>query len=112
MVDVVVRHKGEALKKIRIGEVPVSLLARTKRLESMIVELPPGKSIPKVYSHEGEEVRIVLEGRVEVEVEGEKYVLEAGDVMWHRSELSHVIRNPGKTRAVYFSVNLPPSLTW
>lgn len=112
MEEVIVRRKGESLKKINLGEVPVSLLTRTNLLESMIVELPPGKGIPRVYSHEGEEVRIVLEGKVEVEVEGKKYVLEKGDVMWHKSELTHVIRNPGRRKAVYFSVNLPPSLTW
>jgi quercetin dioxygenase-like cupin family protein len=110
--NVIVQRKGDSLKEIRIGNVPVRLLTRTEGLESMIVELPPGEGIPRVYSHPGEELRIVLKGRVEVEVEGEKYLLEEGDVMWHKSELKHVIKNPGKTRAVYFSVNLPPSLSW
>lgn len=109
---VVVRREGESLKEIRIGKVPVRLLTRTEGMESMIVELPPGESIPRVYSHPGEEVRIVLEGRVEVEIEGESYLLEKGDVMWHKSEFKHVIRNPDTVKAVYFSVNLPPSLSW
>ncbi len=110
--QVIVQRKGECVKEISLGKVPVRLLTRTEGLESMIVEMPPGEEIPRVYSHPGEEIRIVLKGTVEVEVEGEKYVLNEGDVMWHKSELKHVIRNPGKTKAVYFSVNLPPSLSW
>ncbi|MBI4344863.1 MAG: cupin domain-containing protein [Euryarchaeota archaeon] len=111
-MDVVVRRRGESLKSIVLGGVPIHLLVRSEGLESMIVEMPPGAGIPKVYSHEGEEVRIVLEGELEVEVSGERYLLKEGDTMWFRSEQPHAIRNPGTRKAVYFSVNIPPSLSW
>ncbi len=112
MEDVILRRKGESEKSIKLGNVPVHLLAKGEMLEGMIVELPPGEGIPKVYSHEGEEIRIVLEGEIEVEVSGKKYRLTEGDSLWFKSKLPHVIRNPSKKRAAYFSANVPPSLTW
>jgi quercetin dioxygenase-like cupin family protein len=112
MEDVIVRRKGESQKSIKMGGIPVHLLARTEKLEGMIVEMPPQTEIPKLYSHEGEEIRIVLEGEIEVELEGEKYLLKEGDVMWHKSHRPHRIRNPTNNKSVYFSVNLPPSLEW
>jgi len=33
----------------------------------------------EMYSHEGEECRLVLEGRLEVTCEDKTYILEAGD---------------------------------
>jgi quercetin dioxygenase-like cupin family protein len=110
--DVVVRRKGEAQKKIEIGGIPISLLVKSEEMEAMVVEIPPQLEIPQVYSHPGEEIRIVLEGVIEVEVEGERVLLKEGDTMWFHSEKSHSIRNPGTERAIYFSVNLPPSLRW
>lgn len=112
MADVILRRAGESEKSIKLGEVPVHLLAKGDMLEGMIVELPPNKGIPKVYSHDGEEIRIILEGEVEVEVGGKKYVLAKGDSMWFKSKLPHVIRNPSNKKAAYFSANVPPSLTW
>lgn len=106
------KKKGENVESIKLGEVPVHLLAKGDDLEGMIVELPPGEEIPTSYSHEGEEIRIVLEGEIEVEVEGEKYRLTEGDSMWFKSQLTHKVRNPSDKKAVYFNVNAPPSLTW
>ncbi len=112
MEDVVVVRKGESKKTINLGAGPIRLLAKSEKLEGMTVEIEPGKGIPKIYSHEGEEIRIVLGGEIEVEVSGKKYLLKEGDVMWQKSKQPHKIRNPGKKRAVYFSVDIPPSLEW
>ena len=112
MQDVIIRRSGESQKSINIGGNPAHLLVKTETLEGMLVEMDPGKGIPKVYSHEGEEIRIVLEGEIEVEVAGKKYHLKKGDTMWFKSIQPHVIRNPGKGKAVYFAVNVPPTLIW
>jgi quercetin dioxygenase-like cupin family protein len=110
MEDVIVRRNGESQKSIALDEVTVNLLTSAEYLESMTVEMPPGSEIPEEYEHEGEEVRIVLEGEIEVKVAGETYNLKEGDVMWHKSSASHKIKNPSDKRAIYFSVNLPPSI--
>lgn len=110
MTDVIVRRKGESQKSVALGDISVNLLTSTEFLESMTVEMPPGSETPETYSHEGEEVRIVLVGEIEVEVSGEKYILKEGDVMWHKSSAPHRIKNPSEKKAFYFCVNLPPSI--
>jgi len=54
----------------------------TKTLILGIVEVDPGKHTP-LHRHNCEEVYYILEGRGEVEVEGERYPVEAG---WMRGE--------------------------
>ena len=105
-------RRGEGEKEINPGSGAIRLLVRSSKLEGMVVELEPRAEIPKVYSHPGEELRIVLQGEIEVEVEGERFLLREGDFMWFDSSLKHRIRNPGEQKAVYFSVNSPPSLKW
>lgn len=112
MSDVIIRKKGESEKSISIGNVSTSLLASSGALEGLTVKIPPNSEIPKLYSHGGEEIRFMLEGEIEVEVAGDKYILKEGDVMWHESTVPHRIRNPTDKRAVYFLVNVPPSIKW
>lgn len=112
MEGVIIRRKGEGEKKIDLGSGPISLLHRSESLESMLVEMEPNSKIGKTYSHAGEEIRIVLRGEVEVEIEGERFELKEGDFMWFKSELNHRIRNKKNEKAVYFCTNLPPNLEW
>lgn len=110
MTDVIISRKGEKQKSISVGDVSVNLHTSAEYLESITVEMPPKSEIPEEYEHEGEEVRVVLEGEIEVDVAGEKHLLKEGDVMWHKSSAPHKIKNPTDKKAVYFSVNLPPSI--
>jgi quercetin dioxygenase-like cupin family protein len=106
MEDVIVRRKGESQKSIALDDVTVELLTSAEYLESMTVVMPPGSEIPEEYEHEGEEVKIVLEGEIEVNVSGVAHTLREGDVMWHKSSAPHKVKNPSDKKAVYFSVNL------
>ncbi len=112
MSDVIIRKKGESEKSISLGDVSTRLLASSGALEGLTVEIPPKSEIPKLYSHGGEEIRFMLKGEIEVEVEGDKYILKEGDMMWHESTAPHRIRNPTDKSAVYFLVNVPPSIKW
>lgn len=105
-------RQGEGEKEINPGSGPIRLLVRSDVLEGMVVEIEPGAEIPRVYSHRGEELRMVLQGEIEVEVEGECYLLREGDFMWFDSSMKHRIRNPSDKKAVYFSVNSPPAMEW
>ncbi len=76
MTDVIIRRRGESQKSTTLGDVPVNILTSTESLESMTVEMPPKSEIPKLYSHEGEEIRIVLEGEIEIELSEKSYPSE------------------------------------
>jgi quercetin dioxygenase-like cupin family protein len=106
MEDVIIRRRGETREAIKLDKVEVNLLTSAEYLESMAVEMPPGSEIPEEYEHEGEEVKLVLEGEIELDVSGETYNLKEGDVMWHKSSARHKVKNPSDKKAVYFSVNL------
>ncbi len=110
MEDVIITRKGESKKSIEVGEITVNKLTSAEYLESMTVEMPPGSETPDDYEHEGEEVKIVLEGEIEVEIGGETHNLKKGDVMWYKSSAPHKVKNPSDEKAIYFSVNLPPSI--
>ncbi len=66
------------------------------RVESYMVTLETGGSSgPHGMLHTGAEFVFCLRGRLEYEVEGEHYLLEAGDSLIFAAQLQHRWRNPG-----------------
>ena len=66
----------------------------------------PG-STTKRFTHDGEEWHFVLEGQLDVEVDGKVFHLKEGDCVWHRSDRPHRWRNHGTEPAVMLSVASP-----
>jgi quercetin dioxygenase-like cupin family protein len=89
----------------------LEVLARSENMEGILVTIEPGADWGQVYSHRGEEIRYILEGQLEVDIGGEKTLLGKGDCLWHDSQIPHTLRNPGKEKAVYFVVIMPPSFS-
>jgi quercetin dioxygenase-like cupin family protein len=112
MEDVIVRRKGESEKSIALDEVTVNLLTSAEYLESMTVEMPPESEIPREYEHEGEEVRIVLEGEIEIDVAGVAHVLKEGDVMWHKSSVPHKIKKSLRQKSCLFLSKSSPLINF
>jgi len=59
--------------------------------------------------HSGEEVGYVLEGEIELTVDGRRYRAKKGDSFHFRSELPHGYRNVGATPARIIWINTPPT---
>jgi uncharacterized cupin superfamily protein len=78
-------------------------------LEGNLHILAPGGGSEGVLMHEGEEVGYVLEGELELKVEGVLYILKSGDSFVYRSELPHSYRNSGKTLTKVLWVSTPPT---
>ncbi|MCB5362405.1 cupin domain-containing protein [Pusillimonas sp. CC-YST705] len=78
-------------------------------LQGHIHIVQPGGYNDGTLEHEGEEVGYVLEGTLEIVVNGKKYLVEAGDSFFFHSDLPHSYRNPGDcvTRIVW--INTPPT---
>lgn len=71
---------------------------------------PPGADTgPELLSHKGEEAGIVVEGEVEVTVDGIAEVLRAGDGYLFDSRLPHRFRNRGTSVCIVVSACTPPS---
>ena len=71
---------------------------------------PPGSDTgPDMLTHDGEEAGVVIEGIIEVTVDGNVRVLNPGDGYLFESRLPHRFRNIGQTRCVIVSACTPPS---
>jgi transcriptional regulator with XRE-family HTH domain len=78
-------------------------------LEGIINIIQPGGGSDTELQHDGEELGYVLEGVLELKVEGEVYRLGPGDSFCFRSEMRHSYRNPGSSVARILWVNTPPT---
>ena len=118
---------GEAAAVVtRAGERPTLLTDQVRtgrgvRLESLIPlgeagllqgnihVIEPGGASDQALQHAGEEMGYIIEGELELTVDGVSYRASAGDSFFFRSDLPHSYRNPGarETRIVW--INTPPT---
>jgi len=61
------------------------------------------------YLHEGEEIHLVLSGKIDYHVGDEVYRLNEGDTLWHPSDVTHYAENVGDEKASYVTVSSPPT---
>lgn len=69
-------------------------------ISAFLLEFPVGGERDVVLlSHPGEEILYLLEGRIEFQIDSERFTLEAGDSVHFNCELPHMGRNIGKLPA-------------
>ncbi len=81
----------------------------SRKLQSMIYQVPPGAGNAEPVHHLGEEVGYMLEGMIELTVDRRTFLLETGDSFTYASDLEHSFRNPGQVTARILWVNTPPT---
>ena len=79
-------------------------------LQCSIFHLEAGVSSPGEQRHAGEETGYLLDGHVELLIDGRPHRLSPGDAFAFHSDQPHSFRNVGQTRASIFWVNTPPML--
>ena len=81
-----------------------------RALEVLRCVFPPGaKSGSEPYAHQGEEAGFVLNGQLDMWIDGEYVRLNQGDSFAFPSDIPHRYENPGRTEAVVIWVITPPS---
>jgi transcriptional regulator with XRE-family HTH domain len=82
---------------------------RKKHAEFLLGVYKRGTSTEKMWTHEGEECGLVLEGTLEVTVQENKFVLNQGDSIFIDSTKPHMLRNihRGTTKVIW--VDSPPT---
>ncbi|GGB42414.1 cupin domain-containing protein [Virgibacillus dakarensis] len=78
-----------------------------RKIEPMMVTIPPNKQFTEKYSHPGEEFYYVLKGIVIFKIEEKEYVLNVGDSIHFPSEKVHEWKNPTNEESVLISVLTP-----
>ena len=104
-------YKAHELLDISDGAVTMKLVgkAHSSRAIAFLNEVyPPGADTgDEMLTHEGEETGILLEGRLELVVGYETFVLEAGDSYYFESTRPHRFRNPFDEPARLISAATP-----
>ena len=95
------------------GGVNFQLLSRGMDFpcEFILNHWPPGSSTGGMqYTHEGEECGYLIEGELDIEIEGEVVHMKPGDTITLPSTVPHRVSNPGKQKAVAVWVNSKPMI--
>lgn len=80
-----------------------------RMLQANIHIVPVGGGSEGILEHDGEEMGFVLDGTLELTVNGKLYLLHEGDSFVFRSEYSHGYTNSGPKTARVLWVNTPPT---
>jgi len=101
----------EDRKRIEFGETGMSKelvtpFDHSPRLDIYVITIEPGGSTGDApFVHQGEEAGLVLEGGIELVVDGQKAILGEGDSFRFSSSSPHQYRNAGVRRAKAIWIN-------
>lgn len=110
--DVVLQEKDRIVINFREGEAKIQMLVRDvqdKRMQPFFTTIEPGGGSGGFYSHLGEEFGIVLNGTLEIEINGHTHRLKKNESFYFLSRNPHSWRNPGKRKTTVVWVVSPPS---
>ncbi|HWE78635.1 MAG TPA: XRE family transcriptional regulator [Pseudolabrys sp.] len=101
MTDNLRTGKGLELERL----IPYS---REHLLQGNIHRIAPGGG-SEAIAHAGEEIGYVLEGEIELVIDGQRFRAGKGDSFHFRSELPHAYRNIGTKTARVLWISTPPT---
>jgi len=82
-----------------------------RMMEASVIRFKKGARTGKgdLYSYEGEQVGLLLKGKLEINLNGEIIIMEEGDSIYFRSSIPHSGRNIGDGEAIAVWVITPPN---
>ncbi len=108
MTKTMLMKKGEFLKERRTAGKLFQNVIKTKEVEANVTYLLPGTQ-SQFFKHKGCEIHIMIRGEVEFHIGEEKFILQEGDMLYHKSNLPHRPINLGSEPAMYVTVSTPPT---
>ncbi|CAN7239518.1 XRE family transcriptional regulator [Paenibacillus sp. LjRoot153] len=97
----IVRKNERRITTSGSEDLKVEHLSSTKNVKMMLVEFPPGSSTGDVpHAHEGEEVHVVVKGRIYAEQGEDAAEFGEGDSFSWNACTPHVVRNIGEDTAI------------
>lgn len=96
----IVRKESRMLSKSGDGTLTVEHMSSTKKVRMMLVEFPPGASTgEQPHAHEGEEVHVVIKGRIYAEQGEDSAEFGEGDSFSWNACTPHTVKNIGDETA-------------
>lgn len=112
-----IEHQSAFVREIDVAKnehASIKPLTKNSLQKTMMAYLlfiePQGKYREKKKSAHTEKFMYMLEGAVEMDVEGEKYTLKKGESLYCNASLSHEIKNLKNATAKCLCVLSPPAL--
>lgn len=110
------REDRSRLQRGGVSYEQLSVLDQDRELhamEAVLLELAPGSEQgDSHFGHPGRELGIILEGEGELSYGTETYLLEEGDSVSFASDISHVLRNRGKSPLKAIWIITPPKIRY
>jgi quercetin dioxygenase-like cupin family protein len=106
--DTVLIRKASSESEITRPDKLYRLMVKSEKIEAIIAVLNP-QAKSRWFQHDGEEMHLVLEGELEYTIDKKSYILNTGDILWHRSNLKHRARNISENKTTYITVGTPPT---
>jgi transcriptional regulator with XRE-family HTH domain len=110
--DVVLKEDERVNINFKRGDANMQMLVRNilnKRMQPFYTTIEPGGGSKGSYSHIGEEFGIVLQGELEVNLNGKPYRVKKNESFYFSSQEPHSWLNPGKRKTVVLWVVSPPT---
>lgn len=99
---------GDALRSGRgVSYERLVPLAAGNLLEANIHNVEPGGEKIDLITHQGEAVGILIDGEIELTIDGTTYQMATGDSFFFKAHLANSYRNLGKTVARIVWINTP-----
>jgi len=99
---------NEREKEYRFGDSGPKYLMRGPNIDLGLVKLLPGESFPNHYHERIEEDFFILEGEVDVVIDGkETHTLKSGDLIRVAPKKSHFLKNKGSVPMKALFVKAP-----
>lgn len=83
--------------------------AQKNQMETLLVKLRPGTVLPEDKPHDGEEYGFVIEGKIQLHLGEQVYIVQKGESFYFEARKEHYIENPGTQEAKLVWVSTPPS---
>lgn len=97
----IVRKDERSMTTSGSDHLKVEHLSSTKNVRMMLVEFPPGTSTGDApHAHEGEEVHLVIQGRIYAEQGEDSAEFTEGDSFSWNACTPHIVRNIGTDTAI------------
>lgn len=87
----------------------IGLKHPSRKMQVLLESYKPGADTGAIFSHDAQESGIVLEGRIELTVGDQSWLLQVGDGYYFDSNQPHRFRNAGSGVAKIISAITPPS---
>jgi len=110
--DVVLKEGERVNINFKQGDARLQMLVRdirNKRMQPFYTTIEPGGGSKGSYTHIGEEFGIVLQGELEINLNGKLYRVKKNESFYFSSPEPHSWSNPGKRKIVVIWVVSPPT---